>query len=70
MHDALPLACPLQSDMRLMCPDGGCATVDKFSSCNLAKVPAGALVGPPELQGSQLGNDIKAAIVNAGGLLL
>lgn len=39
--------------------------MDKFTSCNLAKVPAGALVGPPELQGSQLGNDIKSAIVNA-----
>lgn len=44
-----------------MCPGGGCAAVDDYTSCTLARVPAGALVGPGELQGSQLGKAIQQA---------
>lgn len=52
--------------MRLVCPSGGCARVEEFETCHLAKVPSGALVGPGELQGSERGRAIQAAFEAAG----
>ncbi len=56
----------MQSELRLLCPTGGCASVDDYASCNLARVPAGALVGRAELQGSALGDAIQSAFEEAG----
>ena len=38
----LPTQIPLQGDLRLLCPSGGCATVDQYERCNIAKSPARA----------------------------
>jgi melanoma-associated antigen p97 len=50
-------------DMRLLCPDGGCAKVSDYKDCNLGRVPAHAVMAlstNPEL------NSIKDALVLAG----
>ena len=57
-----------QADLRLLCPSGGCASVDDYTTCNLAKVPARALMGNAELQGSAQGDAIQSALVAAGKL--
>ena len=43
------------ADLRLLCPAGGCATVDMYDSCNLARVPAYAYVGTPAFRASEVG---------------
>jgi len=30
---------PLQGDLRLLCPSGGCKTLEEFQTCNLATAP-------------------------------
>lgn len=55
-----------QADLQLLCPTGGCKSVDEYATCNFAKVPAHAIVGPRLYQTSSLGAAIKAALVNAG----
>lgn len=56
----------IKNDFRLLCPNGGCETVDNFANCNLARVPSHAIVGSSALQSSDLGKSIKAALTNAG----
>jgi melanoma-associated antigen p97 len=55
----------VQDDFRLLCPNGGCETVDNFATCNLARVPSHGIVGSSALQTSALGKSIKTALVNA-----
>ncbi|KAJ8012325.1 hypothetical protein DPEC_G00067490 [Dallia pectoralis] len=40
------------SDYELLCKDGSTKPIDKFSECNLAKVPAHAVITRPETLGS------------------
>lgn len=44
------------ADLRLLCPAGGCAAVDSYESCSLARAPAYALVGTPAFRASQVGS--------------
>lgn len=37
-----------RDDVRLLCPQGGCATVDQYARCNFAAIPARAVVVRPE----------------------
>lgn len=53
----------LQDQLRLVCPSGGCASVEDFSKCTLGRVPSGALVVPADMFGSQLGSAIQNALV-------
>lgn len=55
----------LQDDFRLLCPNGGCKSVDEYNSCNFGRVPSHAIVGTRGLQGTALGDAIKTALLNA-----
>ena len=57
----------MQADLRLLCPNGGCAPVDDYSRCNFARVPSGALMAPGDLQGSDRGKSIQSALEKAAG---
>ena len=39
---ALELPAATQAGLRLLCPAGGCAPLEDFESCNIARVPARA----------------------------
>lgn len=52
--------------LRLVCPAGGCAPVADFKRCNLAAIPAQAIVGAVTLQRTEVGAAVKAALVAAG----
>lgn len=55
-----------KDDLRLVCPNGGCDTVENWRSCNLAAIPSQAFVGNVELLRSEDGKNIKQALVDAG----
>lgn len=56
----------MQADLRLVCPSGGCAPVDQFERCHVAKSPARAVFSRADMQGSDMGKAVKAALL-AGG---
>ena len=58
---------PDKDNYRLLCPNGGCAAVDDFASCNLARVPSHAVIASSELASSPRGSEIAAALVAATG---
>lgn len=55
----------LQGDLRLVCPSGGCVSVEDYASCTLGRIPARALVGTAEMHSSQMGAAIQAALTQA-----
>jgi melanoma-associated antigen p97 len=62
-----PGACclPLQADIMLLCPAGGCAPVDQAETCNLGLVAAHAVVVRPEFKAAAAGKAAIAQIVSA-----
>lgn len=55
----------MQDDFRLLCPNTGCKDIDEYADCNFGRVPSHAIIGSSTLQGSALGDSIKAALMNA-----
>eukprot|EP00210_Caulerpa_lentillifera_P006825 g6524.t1 len=57
------------SEFRLLCRDGGCASIEDYENCHLALVPSHALVGSAALGSdgelAEVGEAIKEGIVNA-----
>lgn len=55
-----------RSDVRLLCPQGGCATVDQYARCNFAAVPARAVVVRPDTDTSRLEDALDFLIESDG----
>lgn len=53
------------SDLRLLCPAGGCAAINMYDSCNLARVPAYAFMTTPAFRSSEAGKAVAAALAAA-----
>eukprot|EP00899_Mesostigma_viride_P014739 jgi/Mesvir1/23266/Mv12880-RA.1 len=52
-----------KSDMRLLCPSGGCASVDNYQSCYIARAAAHAFVTRPSWRYSQSGREFLASLM-------
>ncbi|KAI8467189.1 MAG: hypothetical protein J3K34DRAFT_523936 [Monoraphidium minutum] len=63
---AAPWSTKAAAELRLLCPAGGCATIDMFDSCNIARVPAYAFVSTPAFRASAAGRAVAAALAAAG----
>jgi hypothetical protein len=50
----------------LLCPLGGCKSIDDWEACNMAAIPAQAFVGTVDVQRTDVGAAVKAALVKAG----
>ena len=61
------LSDPDKDNYRLLCKNGGCAAVDDFAACNLAKVPSHAVIASSATASSPLGKAIAEALVAAAG---
>ncbi|KAL4859021.1 putative N-acetyl-gamma-glutamyl-phosphate reductase [Chlorella vulgaris] len=57
------------ADMMLLCPNGGCAAIGDYESCNLAKVPARAVMSRAGMRSSTEGKAIAAALESGGTAL-
>ncbi len=62
---ALPRS-PMQADLSLLCPAGGCAPIDQAETCNIGVVAAHALMGRAEFKTSAEGKAMVAALIKAG----
>jgi hypothetical protein len=56
----------LQDDLRLLCPLGGCKPIDEWQTCNMAAIPAQAFMGKVDIQRTDSGSAVKAALIKAG----
>ncbi|KAI7836214.1 hypothetical protein COHA_009895 [Chlorella ohadii] len=65
-----PWATKKKDDLRLLCPSGGCATVDQYERCNIAKSPARAVFSRKDMQNSDMGKAVKDALVAGGSGLV
>lgn len=45
-----------KSDLRLICPEGGCAELDDYESCNFARVPSHMIAAQRELPAESIQN--------------
>lgn len=54
-----------KDDLRLLCPDGGCAAVDDYEGCNINAVPAHAVL---MAGGSPYAHAVKKALEEAAGI--
>jgi hypothetical protein len=59
---ALPRRPCCQADLRLLCPAGGCAPVDQFESCNIARAPAYAVMAPAALRSGAVGQVVQVVV--------
>ncbi|KAL4428192.1 hypothetical protein ABPG75_002281 [Micractinium tetrahymenae] len=67
--EAQPWSTKSKADLMLLCPSGGCATVDQFENCNIAKVPARGVMSRAEMQTSTKGLTLASASTPAPGPL-
>lgn len=53
-------------DLRLVCSDGGCKSIDQWETCHVVKIPPQAFVGSKDLHTTVVGDSVKRALVQAG----
>ena len=58
---------PLQSELRLLCKEGGCMPLANYGSCNLGRAAAHAFMARPGFSQGPAGAAAIAALTKAGG---
>ena len=53
-------------DLRLVCSNGGCKSIDEWETCHVVKIPPQAFVGSKDIHTSVFGDSVKQALVEAG----
>lgn len=55
-----------KADLALICPTGGCKSVDEFLDCHISRAPAYSVMTTAAFRNSTAGKAVQAALVLAG----